>query len=157
VVALATLATLAIVAGCGGSASTPPERVSGPTFVVEVPGGSKVERRPTVLTASQGDTTLEVRRFPLRRAYTPALFDQAGPEIQRVARRLASRLGAKLSGRTVTVADGKAWQYDFVHGDVFEQLTFVLHGKTEYQLYCRRPKNASNRPCEQLVASFKLR
>ena len=33
-----------------------------------------IVRGPRLLTASQGGSRLEVRRFPLRRAYTPALF-----------------------------------------------------------------------------------
>lgn len=114
-------------------------------------------RHARLLTALLGDSKLEVRQFLLRRAYDPALFTKVAPEIDRVARQLAARLEATTTGRTVTVAGQKGWQYDFVHGDVFEQLTFVLRGKVEYQLYCRRSKNESNRPCERLVASFTLR
>ena len=114
-------------------------------------------RQTRLLTASQGDSTVEVRLFPLRRAYDPALFEQVGPEIARVARELAKRLGARTTGRAVTVVGQKTWQYDVVNGKRFEQLTFVLRGKVEYQLYCRRAKNESNRPCERLVAAFTVR
>ena len=155
--ALATLATVAIVAGCGSSPSTPARVVSEPGYTAEVPGGWKVVRQMRLLTASQGDATVEVRLFPLRRAYDPALFDQVGPEIERVARELAKRLGASTTGRAVTVAGQKTWQYDVVNSKRFEQLTFVLHGKVEYQLYCRRSNSDSNHPCERLVASFTLR
>jgi len=116
-----------------------------------------VARQPRLLTATSGGSKLEVRQFPLRRAYDPALFAKVAPEIERVARQLAAQLGAKMTGRTVTVAGEKAWQYDFVHGNVFEQVTFVLRGKAENQLYCRRAKGESNSPCERFVSSFTLR
>lgn len=155
--ALAAVATVAIVAGCGSSPSTPARVVSEPGYSVEVPEGWTVVRHARLLTASHGDSKLEVRQFPLRRAYDPALFEKVTPEIERVARELATRLEAKMAGRTVTVAGEKAWQYDVFNGKVFEQLTFVLRGKVEYELYCRRPDRESNRPCERLVASFRLR
>jgi glutamate carboxypeptidase len=39
----------------------------------------------------------------------------------------------------------------------FEQLTFVLRARTEYQLYCRRAKSESNEGCARLVSSFRFR
>lgn len=131
--------------------------MSEPGYSVEVPAGWKLVGHAHLLTALHGDARVEVRLFPLRRAYDPALFQQVGPEIERVARALAKRLGAKTTGRAVTVAGQKTWQYDVFNGKGFEQLTFVLRGKVEYQLYCRRAKNESNRPCERLVSSFRLR
>jgi hypothetical protein len=154
---LAALATVAIVAGCGSSPSTPARVLSEPGYSVEVPEGWKVVRHARLLSVSLGDSKLEVRQFPLRRAYDPALFAKVAPEIDRVARQLAARLGAETTGRTVTVSGLKAWQYDFAHDAVFERLTFVLRGKVEYQLYCRRANDAANGPCDRLVASFTLR
>jgi hypothetical protein len=151
------VATLGIVAGCGGSPATPATVVTQAGYSVEVPAGWKVMRGARLLTVTHGDTKLEVRQFPLRRAYDPALFAKVTPEIERVARELAARLKAKLVARTVTVSGEKAWQYDIANGKVFEQLTFVLRGKVEYELYCRRPDGEPNRPCERLVASFTLR
>lgn len=155
--ALAAAATVAIVAGCGSSPSTPARVVSEPGYSVEVPAGWTVVRHARLLTATQGGSKLEVRQFPLRSAYDPALFAKVAPEIERVARDLAAQLRAKTTERTVTVAREKAWQYDFVHGEVFEQVTFVLRGKVEYQLYCRRASSESNRPCERVTSSFTLR
>jgi hypothetical protein len=151
------LATLAIVAGCGGSGATGPRVVAERSYSVELPASWKLDRGPRLLTASQGDAKLEVRRYPLRRAYAPALFDKVRPEIDRVAHALGLQLKATATGRTLPVSGEKAWQYDFVHDDVFEQLTFVLRGRTEYQLYCRRAKGDANRSCERLVATFRLR
>lgn len=93
--------------------------------------------------------------FPLVRAYTPQLFQQIRPEVERVAKQLQGQLHSTLDVRAVTVDGESAWQYDLVHEDVFEQLTFVLRRKTEYQLYCRRATDGSNKPCAQLVATFR--
>jgi hypothetical protein len=122
-----------------------------------VPSGWKVVRHARLLTASRGDAKVEVRQFPLRRPYAPSDFESVGPEVARVANALAARLGAKATGRTVTVSGQKAWQYDIVNDKGFQQLTFVLRGKVEYQLYCRRSASESNSPCELLVSSFTLR
>jgi hypothetical protein len=151
--ALVVALTLLIVAACGGSPSIPARTVTGPGFSFEAPGGWTA--KGTQL--SHGGDIVEVRRFPLARTYTPSLFGQTKPEIERVARQLATQLKASLAERTVTVAGEQALQFDFTHGSVFEQLTFVLRGKTEYQLYCRRAKSDSATPCERLVASFTLR
>jgi hypothetical protein len=151
------LATLAIVAGCGGSSSQPARPVAGPGYEVGVPLGWKVVRGPRFLRAFQGGARLEVRQFPLRRPYLPALFAKVAPEIDRVAQALGAQLGAKVTGRTLTAGGERSWQYDLVHGDVFEQVTFVLRGKTEYQLYCRRGKSESNSACDRFVSTFRLR
>jgi hypothetical protein len=98
-----------------------------------------------------------VRTFPLSRRYSPALFSKVRVEVERVAKQLQQQLGATLSGRIVTVAGERAWQYDLAHGDQVEELTFVLRGKTEYELYCRRAKSDSSAPCVRLVSSFKPR
>ena len=138
------------MAGCGGSPPVAAQTVTGPGFAFEAPGGWSAKGAHVV----HGEDIVEVRRFPLARAYTPSLFEQTTPEIERVAQQLATQLKATLSERTVTVAGERALQFDFTHGSVFEQVTFVLRGKTEYQLYCRRAKSDSATPCERLVASF---
>ena len=119
--------------------------------------GWQVARRLRLLAVSQGGARLEVRRFPLRRSYAPALFATVSPEIDRVARSLGAQLGAKVTGRTVTAGGRRSRQYDLVHGDVFEQLTFVLRARIEYQLYCRRAKSESNGGCARWVSSFRFR
>ena len=142
--------TLLIVAACGGSPPTLAQTVTGPGFAFEAPAGWTANGAQLV----HGEDIVEVRRFPLVRTYAPSLFEQTKPEIERVARQLAAQLKALPVERTVTVAGENALQFDFAHGKVFEQLTFVLRGKTEYQLYCRRATSGSATPCERLVASF---
>ena len=95
--------------------------------------------------------------LPLARAYSPALFAKVQPEIERVATGLKDKLHATLAGRTLQVAGEQAWQYDLKSGDTAWQVTFVLRGKREFQLYCRRGTGDSNAPCKQLVSSFRPR
>ena len=80
-----------------------------------------------------------------------------GPEIDRVAHALGTQLKAKVTGRTVTAGGEQAWQYDLVHGDVFEQLTFVLRGKTSTSSTAGARRATRTRPCDRLVSSFRLR
>jgi hypothetical protein len=86
--------------------------------------------------------------------YRPALFARVVPELDRVAKEVADREGAKVSGaRTVTIAGRKARAYDIVHdGGPEERLAFVLHGPREYQLYCRDAGDV----CDGLLESFRL-
>jgi hypothetical protein len=145
--------TLLILAACGSSPTVAAQTVTGPGYAFEAPGGWKAEGARAV----HGNDIVEVRKFPLARAYAPALFDKVKPEIERVAQQLGTQLKTSPVERAVTVASEQALQFDFTHGSVFEQLTFVLRGKTEYQLYCRRAKSDSATPCERLVATFTLR
>jgi hypothetical protein len=122
---IAVALTLLILAGCGGSAN---------------PGKTA--------------DLVRVTTFPLAKPYDPSLFDEVKPEVERVAQRLATKLKASVTERTVTVAGEPALQFDLEHGDVVEQVTFVLQGKKEYQLYCRRAKGGDAAACERLVAEF---
>ncbi|MHB8642492.1 MAG: hypothetical protein ACYDA3_06375 [Gaiellaceae bacterium] len=151
--ALVVALTLLIVAACGGSPPVAPQTVAEPGYAFEAPGGWKAEGSRVV----HGEDIVEVREFPLARSYTPALFDKVKPEIERVAQQLGTQLKTAPVERTVTVGGEQALQFDFAHGNVFEQLTFVLHRKTEYQLYCRRAKDGSAAACRRLVATFTLR
>jgi len=98
-----------------------------------------------------------VTTFRLAKPYEPSLFDRARPEIERVAHQLAVQLKATTTERTVKVAGEPALQFDLVHDDVVEQVTFVLRGRTEYQLYCRRAKDGDSSACERLVKTFRPR
>ena len=146
-----------IVAGCGGGSGLKTQVVAGNRFTFEAPSNWTVQRTGRSSSASNGEQTLQVSVFPLARVYTPAQFARVQPEIERVATALKEKLHARLTGRTLGVAGERAWQYDLEHGDVIEQLTFVLRGKREFQLYCRRGASDSNRPCSSFVSSFRLR
>ena len=144
-----------ILAGCGGSSGKSIE-VRGTDYSFRAPADWSIARMGRRVSVSQGSKVVQVSTFPLARAYTPALFVAVQPEITRVATQLRNQLHASLSSRTLDVAGRRAWQYDLVHGSVFEQLTFVLRGRREYQLYCRHGTGESGAPCARLVDSFSL-
>jgi hypothetical protein len=145
-----------IVAGCGGS-GLKTRVLAGNGFTFEAPFGWQVETSARSTSASNGKKVVQASVLPLARAYTPSLFEQVQPEIERVATALKEQLKSTIAGRTVQVAGDRAWQYDLTRGDTVWQVTFFLRGKREFQLYCRRTSRDSNAPCSKLVSSFKLR
>jgi hypothetical protein len=151
----AAIAFAAIVAGCGGS-GTDYRPVEGNGYSFEAPVGWKLVRTPRALGMRDGDVDLvQVTRLPLVRPYTPALFDRVVTELDRVARELGKGQDATVAGKTVRVLGQRTRQYDLGFSGRVEQLTFVLRGKTNYQLLCRRNENGDDAPCRRLVSSFR--
>jgi len=90
------------------------------------------------------------------------LWQKVVTELDGVASNLADQLrGHADAGATVTVAGHRARRYEIVFrrrgGDFVEQITFVLDGRSEYQLLCRYRAGADVRPCAALGSSFRLR
>ena len=131
--------------------------MSGNAFTFEAPSGWKVTHTGRGVSATNGKEVVQVTVLPLARAYTPALHAKVSPEIARVALGLKDQLHATFKGRTLQVAGEQAWQYDFVGRDTVWQVTFVLRGKREFQLYCRRGAGDSKTPCSTLASSFRPR
>ena len=78
--------------------------------------------------------------------------------------RSADGLAAQLDGRiheraTVTVGAGRARRYvirfDHDGTDVAEEFTFLLDGRREYQLVCRREAARQLAACGRLASSFR--
>lgn len=114
-------------------------------------------RTPRAIGAQGGAVELvQVTRLPLARAYSPALFDRVVPELDRAAGALAAEVGGKVASRTIEVLDERVRQYDLTFEGKLEQLTFVLRGKTNYQLLCRRDEDGDHAPCELLVRAFAI-
>ena len=113
-------------------------------------------RTPRTLGMRHGSVDLvQVTRLPLMRAYTPALFDRVVPELDRVARELGKGQSATVSADTVRVLGFRTRQYQLRFSGRLEQLTFVLRGKTNFQLLCRRDEDADDAACRRLVSSFR--
>jgi hypothetical protein len=103
-----------------------------------------------------GDVDLvQVTRLPLVRPYSPTLFKRVTPELNRVAGELGKGQGAKVTGKTIHVLGQPTRQYQLRFSGRLEELTFVLRGKTNYQLLCRRDENGDDAPCGRLVSSFR--
>jgi hypothetical protein len=148
-----------ILAGCGGSGAPKAQWqvVRGPTFRFDAPKGWQVRSAGTRAVATHDSELVQVATFPLVHAYSPALFT-------RVAEELASRMagvarqtrGTVIGHSVVTAAGIRSHSYQVRVGDHVDEYTFVLRGKREYQLLCRRAAKSDRAACERLVASLSL-
>jgi hypothetical protein len=157
---------VAAAAGCGGgggSSQTTFQRVLGSHFIFESPSSWEVSRVGTQVSLAPKPVAPElvsVSVFPLLRVYRPALYAAVTKELDSTAGQLATRLkGTVVDSRTVEVAGDKVRQYQIEYssgGQDYEQLiTFVLRGKTEYQLLCRWTKSEKEPDaCTRLVKTF---
>jgi hypothetical protein len=147
-----------ILAGCGGSSATKQHQwqtVAGAGSTFQAPAGWKVEHAKNRVTASQGSQLVQVATFPLLKAYDAKLFDRVATELRSRMVDIARQTGGKLSGGRTVTADGlRSHAYDVTAGSQIDEYTFVLSGKREYQLLCRRTSSDGSTFCVQLVQSF---
>jgi hypothetical protein len=69
-------------------------------------------------------------------------------ELDSVAAQLAGQLQGKVvSRRTATVGGRDARAYVIDHDSLTEEITFVLQGKREYELLCRRAQGGDDAAC----------
>jgi hypothetical protein len=98
---------------------------------------------------------VQVAAFPLVKEYDPALFDKVASELALRMQEIAQRTGGTVTKvETVTPAGIKSHSYHVKVGDHVDQYTFVLRGKREYQLLCRRRSSSSDAVCRRLISSF---
>jgi hypothetical protein len=148
-------------AGCGGGGSHSERPVHGIGYSFTAPAGWSVQRMDHEVQVSSGLEIVSVTRYPLLRAYRPALFDHVVPELDRAAGGVARQQNGKVSGaRNVSVSGRMARSYDIDYDRegkaLVERLTFVLRGKTEYLLLCRYERGGDTRACDRLLATFRL-
>jgi len=147
---------LLILAGCGGSAHEQVHVVHGPGFRFEAPAGWRVSARGPSVRATQDSQLVQVTIFPLLKPYNDGLFAKVSRELdarmQGVARQLHGTVGAS---RAVTAGGIRSHSYDVATGGDVVEYTFVLRGRREYQLVCRRPAKGSDDACAGLLRSFR--
>lgn len=144
-----------ILAGCGGSAHAKPVAVRGHGFSFNAPGGWKVTDGERSTTVSRDSELVQVSTFPLVRAYTDDLFDKVKTELDVRMQAVAKDAGGTVTGsRVVTVNGSRAHSYEVTAGKDVLEYTFVLRGKKEFELLCRRPSSKSDAHCRQLLSSF---
>jgi hypothetical protein len=134
--------------------------VRGSGYAFDAPVGWTVTRAKNVSAAASGKVDrVEVRTFRLVRPYETRRFRAAAHELDSVIARIAAQLeGRVTSRRTMVVAGRKARSYTIDYGgDRTQQITFVLKGRQEHQLLCRRLAGAGDAPCRRLLESFTLR
>ena len=153
---------LLLVAGCGGSGDSGPERlVRGTGYAFSAPGSWHEVRAGRGITISEGVSVVSVTRFPLVRAYRPELWDKVVRELDRAAEAVATQQEGKVANaKTVTLGNRRARRYDIEYErdgkQLVERIAFVLRGKTEYLLLCRYERDGDTRACDRLLATFKL-
>jgi hypothetical protein len=135
--------------------------VQGTGYRFSAPADWAVVRSGREVQASQGLQLVSVTRYPLLRAYRPALWERVVPELDRAATQLAQQQkGEVAQSRTVTVAGRQARRYDIEYERdgkaLVERLAFVLRGKTEYLLLCRYERGGDTDACDRLLATFTL-
>lgn len=98
---------------------------------------------------------VQVASFPLARPYTAALFTKVEAELGTRMRQVASETGGTLTGpATVTTAGIRSHAYRVTATGRVDEYTFVLRGRREYQLLCRRTGSDGTAACATLLASF---
>jgi hypothetical protein len=158
----ASIVTPVILTACGGSAAPKTQIVQGAGFRFEAPSAWKVARTSQGVTASEGVGLAQVLVYPLVKPYDPAKFAAVTTELDQRAEQLAGQLkaGKVVDKATTRMADRKVRSYRLEfdeHGaGRTEEIAFVLQGKTEYFVLCRREPKASDADCARLFSSFSL-
>jgi hypothetical protein len=160
-VTLALVLAATVLAGCGGGGHPAPaaQTITGDGFAFQAPPGWVQGRTATAAWAASGRVDrVEVLRFTLERSYRPALFAASARELDRDAALLAKEVHGEVRSRTKVAAAGEAaWSYKIASPpDRTEQITFVLDGGSEYELFCRRLATQPNSTCAELRTSFSL-
>jgi len=148
---------LLILAGCGGSGApkAPSQPVTGNGFRFEAPAGWKITRLAQGVNAARDSELVQVVSFPLVHVYSDALFAKVAGELEQRMQAVAAQTGGKVgAAHTVTPAGIRSHSYDVDVGDHVDQYTFVLRGKREFQLLCRRRSSSSRAFCTKLITSF---
>lgn len=133
------------------------QTVRGEGFRFDAPAGWAVSRKTDQVSASSGKVDmLQAQRFTLEKPYRPAIFAKAARELDGVASQIAVQAHGKVETRaTRRIGGRKTRYYRIVYGPgKTEEIAFVLVGRDEYQVLCRRASSAPDTSCAQLFSSF---
>jgi len=134
--------------------------LSGSGFRFEAPKDwtvSREERGGTVGAASGDVDLVEVRTFRLVKPYRVALFAATTRELDEVIDRIAAQQKGRVTSRATTrIAGRRARAYQVHYDGKVQEISFVLDGRREYQLLCRRPAGGDGDACRVLRESFEL-
>ena len=114
-----------------------------------------MQRSGRLVTAAKDGDLVQVATFSLLKPYSPELFDRVERELRMRMKEIAAQSGGAVSGSSTVTAGGiRSHSYEVTAGDHRDEYTFVLQGKREYQLLCRRAKFSGGDACDRLVKSF---
>jgi hypothetical protein len=157
----ALILAVCCLAGCGGSSSSTPgkewQTVAGAGFTFEAPAGWEIERAKNRVSANHDSELVQVSTFPLAKPYDEGLFARVATELHLRMQEIARQTGGKLSNGPTVTADGvRSHSYDVTASSRVDEYTFVLSGKREFLLLCRRSSGDANF-CGRLVTTFARR
>lgn len=122
-----------------------------------VPDGWQVTRTRNGVTVAHDGSLVEVSTFPLARPYDSTLFSAVAKELNARMAVLAKESGGTVTaGRPVTVAGIRSHSYQVASDGMVDEYVFVLRGKREFQLLCRRRSSGSDDHCKLLATSFRV-
>ena len=148
-----------ILAGCGGASKPNDQSLQGNGFRFVAPASWAVVRGDKSVAATSGPVNrVEVLRFKLVKEYRPQRFAAAARELDGVIDRIARQLsGHVVRRRTVRIAGRNARLYQLAYGKgKTQEIAFVLDGRSEFELLCRRRATAPRAACVQLFSTFAL-
>jgi hypothetical protein len=158
--ALLVLFLATILAGCGSdghSNASAEQAVAGSGFRFAAPGGWKTIRTQNGLTVADDGRLVEVSTFPLARPYSDDLFTAVEKELKARMDTLAQESGGTVTpGKAVTVDGIRSHSYRVESDGMVDDYVFVLRGKREYQLLCRRKSSDPDDHCKLLLTSFRV-
>jgi hypothetical protein len=154
----ASLLAATILAGCGGSGGgKPPQHVAGPGFSFDAPHGWRVARAEGRVSAGSGSELVQVATFRLLKPYSAGLFGRVSKELEVRMAAVAGQTGGRLAAsEEVTAAGIRSHSFRVEAADRVDEYTFVLRGRREYQLLCRRSASHGDDVCRRLVQSFAI-
>ncbi|MFL5953949.1 MAG: hypothetical protein ACJ76I_07560 [Gaiellaceae bacterium] len=152
------LLAVVILSACGGSGAPKVQSswkaVSGSGFRFEAPSGWRTESAGKLARAAHDGELVQVTTFPLVKPYNDGLFAKVQRELRARMQTIARQTRGKVTAeRTVTAAGIRSHSYEVTTAGHVDEYTFVLRGKREYLLLCRR-KAGDRSFCAQLVKSF---
>ena len=129
--------------------------MTGPGFEFKAPAGWPVTRAPGRVAAGTREELVQVATFNLLKPYSGALFGRVRKELTQRMTTVADQTGGRLAAsETVTAGGVRSHSYRVESKDRVDQYTFVLRGRREYQLLCRRAASKGDETCRQLIESF---
>ncbi len=158
----ALLFVVVILAGCRGSGASTPDTqwqtAAGTGFTFQAPAGWQAVRGRNRISLTHGSELVQVSTFSLTKAYTDKLFVPVAAELRSRMEAIARQTGGTLNAGSSVTADGvRSHAYDVTVGSQVDEYTFVLSGKREYLLLCRRTSSSGPDVCRRLVTSFARR